>query len=177
MKRLPLLLAAFATLLSLFAISAPAEAHGRIRGGVFLNFGVPWPGYWAPRYYYYPPPAYYYYDDPYPSTVIIERRSPPEYVEKAIADLGYVSDVCVYGIPAESGAPGESDIVAAVVAAPGAKLDVKIIAKELGKTLEKSYIPQYLQVVDEIPKTASGKNLDRVLRDEFSKDADNVHCF
>lgn len=82
MKRLPLLLAAFATLLSLFAISAPAEAHGRIRGGVFLNFGVPWPGYWAPRYYY-PPPAYYYYDDPYPSTVIIERRSPPEYVEKA----------------------------------------------------------------------------------------------
>lgn len=85
MKRLPLLLAAFATLLSLFAISTPAEAHGRIRGGVFLNFGVPWPGYWGywgPRYYY--PGPYYYYDDYYaPSTVIIERRSPPEYVEKA----------------------------------------------------------------------------------------------
>jgi hypothetical protein len=81
MKRLPLLLAAFATLLALFAITTPAEAHGRIRGGVFLNFGVPWPGYWAP--YYYPPPRYYYYDDYYPSTVIVERRSPPEYVEKA----------------------------------------------------------------------------------------------
>lgn len=101
----------------------------------------------------------------------------PEYVEKAIADLGYVSDVCVYGIPAESGAPGESDIVAAVVPAPGVNLDVKVIAKELGKILEKSYIPQYLQVVDEIPKTASEKNLDRVLRDEFSKDADNVFIF
>lgn len=82
MKRLTLLLAAFATLLSLFAVATPAEAHGRIRGGVFLNFGVPWPGYWAPRYYY-PPPAYYYYDDYAPSTVIIERRSPPLYVEKA----------------------------------------------------------------------------------------------
>jgi len=98
----------------------------------------------------------------------------PEYVEKAIADLGYVSDVCVYGIPAESGAPGESDIVAAVVPASGVKLDVKVICRELRKTLEKSHIPQYLQVVDEIPKTASEKNLDRVLRDEFSKDAKNV---
>jgi len=98
----------------------------------------------------------------------------PEYVEKAIADLGYVSDVCVYGIPAESGAPGESDIVAAVVPASGIKLDVKVISRELRKTLEKSHIPQYLQVVDEIPKTASEKNLDRVLRDEFSKDAKNV---
>ncbi len=98
----------------------------------------------------------------------------PEYVEKAIADLGYVSDVCVYGIPAESGAPGESDIVAAVVPVSGIKLDVKVISRELRKTLEKSHIPQYLQVVDEIPKTASEKNLDRVLRDEFSKDAKNV---
>jgi hypothetical protein len=84
MKRLTLLLAAFATLLSLFAISTPAEAHGRIRGGVFLNFGVPWPGYWWGPGYYYPPPAYYYRDDYYaPSTVIIERRTQPEYVERS----------------------------------------------------------------------------------------------
>ncbi len=101
----------------------------------------------------------------------------PEYVEKAIADLGCVSDVCVYGIPAESGAPGESDIVAAVVPAQGVRLDVKAIAKGLEKTLEKGSIPQFLQIVDEIPKTASEKNLDRVLRDEFSKDASNVFPF
>jgi crotonobetaine/carnitine-CoA ligase len=101
----------------------------------------------------------------------------PEYVEKALADLAEVSDVCVYGIPAESGAPGESDIVAAVVPAPGVKLEVKKIYKELEKTLEKSYIPQFLQIVNEIPKTASEKNLDRLLRDEFSKEAANVHRF
>jgi crotonobetaine/carnitine-CoA ligase len=101
----------------------------------------------------------------------------PEYVEKALADLADISDVCVYGIPAESGSPGESDIVAAIVLAPGAKLDVKKIYKELDKTLEKGYIPQFLQVVSDIPKTASEKNLDRVLRDEFSKDAANVHRF
>jgi crotonobetaine/carnitine-CoA ligase len=101
----------------------------------------------------------------------------PEYVEKALADLAYVSDVCVYGIPAESGSPGESDIVAAVVLAPGAKLDMKKISNELNKALEKSYIPQFLQVVNDIPKTASEKNLDRVLRDEFNKDAANVYRF
>jgi len=30
-------------------------------------------------------------------------------------------------------------------------------------------------VVDEIPKTASEKNLDRLLRDDFKKNAPNVH--
>lgn len=83
MKRLTFLLAAFATLLSLFAVSTPADAHGRVRGGVFLNFGVPWPGYWGPRYYY-PPPSYYYYDDYYaPPTVVIQRRDPPQYIERS----------------------------------------------------------------------------------------------
>lgn len=83
MKRVSLLLAAFATLLPLLAVSPPAEAHGRIRGGVFLDFGVPWPGYWYGPRYYYGPPAYYYYDDYYPSTVVIERRPQVEYIERA----------------------------------------------------------------------------------------------
>lgn len=81
MKRLSVLLAAFATLLSLVAFSAPAEAHGRVRGGVFLNFGVPWPGWWGPRYYTYP--GYYYYDDYPPPAVYVERPEPPTYVERS----------------------------------------------------------------------------------------------
>jgi len=98
----------------------------------------------------------------------------PEYVEKALADLQEITDVCVYGIPAESGAPGESDIVAAVVPASGARLDPKKIKKDLSAVLEKAFIPQFLQVVSEIPKTSSEKNLDRILRDNFRKDAQNV---
>jgi hypothetical protein len=83
MKRLSVVLAAFLTLLSLFAVSAPAEANGRFHGGVFLNFGVPWPGYWGPRYYY--PPAYYYYDDYYyaPPAVVLTRPNPPQYIERS----------------------------------------------------------------------------------------------
>jgi len=83
MKRISLLLAAFATLLSLVAFSAPAEAHGRVRGGVFLHFGVPWPGWWAPRYYYPPPAGYYYYDDYPPPAVYVQRPDPPTYIERS----------------------------------------------------------------------------------------------
>jgi crotonobetaine/carnitine-CoA ligase len=40
--------------------------------------------------------------------------------------------------------------------------------------LDKNAVPSYLQVVDEIPKTISEKNLDRVLREDFREDAENV---
>jgi len=99
----------------------------------------------------------------------------PEYVEKALAELPEVSDVCVYGIPAETGAPGESDIVAAVVLVPGVALDLGKVRSALEKSLEKNSIPQFLQVVEEIPKSASEKNLDRLLKEEFRKDAPNVY--
>jgi hypothetical protein len=82
MKRITLSFAALATLLSLFAFSAPAQAYGRHGGGVYLHFGVPWPGYyWGPRYYYGPP----YYDGYYgpPPAVIIERQNPPQYIERS----------------------------------------------------------------------------------------------
>ena len=99
----------------------------------------------------------------------------PESIEKAMAEFSEVSDVCVYGVPAESGAPGESDIVAALNAVPGQEIIPKNIFEALlNSDLEKSFIPTYLQVVDEIPKTASEKNLGRLLKDDFSKDASNV---
>jgi acyl-coenzyme A synthetase/AMP-(fatty) acid ligase len=44
------------------------------------------------------------------------------------------------------------------------------------QTLEGNAVPSYLQVVDAIPKSASEKNLDRLLRDEFNKEAENVYA-
>jgi crotonobetaine/carnitine-CoA ligase len=99
----------------------------------------------------------------------------PEYVEAVLAEHPDVNDVCVYGIPAESGAPGESDLVAAVVPVEGKIIDPKSIFEICKKGLERNAIPSYLQIVNEIPKTASEKNLDRLLREEFSKDAKNVY--
>jgi len=101
----------------------------------------------------------------------------PEYVERVIAERPDVIDVCVYGIPASSGAPGESDIIAAVVAAGNLPPDIKGIFQACVAGLERNSIPSYIQVVAEIPKTASQKNLDRLLREEFDPERSNVYRF
>ncbi|RJP84298.1 MAG: ATP-dependent acyl-CoA ligase [Desulfobacteraceae bacterium] len=98
----------------------------------------------------------------------------PQYVEAGIAIHPDVSDVCVYGIPAASGAPGESDLVAALVAMDGQVIDPKSVFAHCREKLDGNAIPSYLQVVDAIPKSASEKNLDRLLKDDFSKDAGNI---
>ncbi|MGB9825538.1 MAG: AMP-binding enzyme, partial [Desulfofundulus sp.] len=101
----------------------------------------------------------------------------PDTIEKIIAQHPDVCDVCVYGIPASSGAPGESDIVAAVVPFPGRSIDPNSIFAACLAGLERNFIPSYVQIVEEIPKTASEKNLDRVLRDNFDPGAGNVYKF
>ena len=98
----------------------------------------------------------------------------PHYVEAAIAVHPDISDVCVYGMPAASGAPGESDIVAAVVPMDGRDIDPASVFALCRKSLEGNAVPSFLQVVGAIPKSASEKNLDRLLKEDFKKDAENV---
>lgn len=100
----------------------------------------------------------------------------PGAVEKAIAEHPGVEDVFVYGVPAASGAPGESDIVAAVVVSPGSAFDPDSVFAGCRAALEANFVPTYLQVVDEIPKTASEKPQERVLVAQFSPTAANVHA-
>jgi crotonobetaine/carnitine-CoA ligase len=98
----------------------------------------------------------------------------PDYIEKIIGECDEISEVCVYGIPSESGAPGESDIVAAIKPFDGKTLDMNTIKDLCLKNLEKNSIPSFLQMVDEIPKTISEKPLERILRDNFSPGGENV---
>jgi crotonobetaine/carnitine-CoA ligase len=89
------------------------------------------------------------------------------FVEKALAELPSVSDVFVYGVTAASGAPGEKDVVAAIVPSdPGAFSAADVFAA-CRKALEANFVPSYLQVVDEIPKTASEKPQERFLLEAF----------
>ncbi|MGM0453484.1 MAG: AMP-binding protein [Thermodesulfobacteriota bacterium] len=101
----------------------------------------------------------------------------PQNVEAAIAQHPDITDVCVYGIPAESGAPGESDLVAAVVPAGENGIDPAAVFALCREKLENNAVPSFLQVVDEIPKSASEKNLDRLLKDEFTPDGRGVYAF
>jgi acyl-coenzyme A synthetase/AMP-(fatty) acid ligase len=101
----------------------------------------------------------------------------PEYVEGVIAQHPDVTDICVYGVPAASGAPGESDLVAAIVPTEGHTPDIKSIFELCITGLDRNSVPNYIQVVQEIPKSASEKNLDRLLREAFHPEAKNVYQF
>ncbi len=101
----------------------------------------------------------------------------PEHVEAVIAEHPDIGDVCVFGIEAVSGAPGESDIVAAIVPMNNITPDIKSVFNGCLDGLERNSVPGYLMVVPEIPKTASEKNLDRLLKEDFDKTAENVYGF
>lgn len=98
----------------------------------------------------------------------------PGFVEKAIAELDAVDDVFVYGVPAASGAPGEKDVVAAIVARNANNFDSKALFRACRTSLESNFVPSYLQLVDEIPKTASEKPQERFLLERFAVDAEGV---
>ncbi len=100
----------------------------------------------------------------------------PGFVEKVIAEHPAVSDVFVYGVPAASGAPGEKDVVAAIVPAPGVPFDPADVFAACRRGLEPNCVPSWLQVVDEIPKTASEKPQERFLLERFAPDAPGVYA-
>ncbi len=102
----------------------------------------------------------------------------PSYVERVIAEHEDVSDVFVYGVPAASGAPGEKDVVAAVVVAEGRKVSRALVDAVLARCrgdLEANFVPSYLQFVEEIPKTASEKPQERLLLERFDPRAPQVY--
>jgi len=99
----------------------------------------------------------------------------PGFVEAVVAESDYVTDVFVYGVPAASGAPGEKDVVAAIVANPDLTFDAAAVFRQCRKALESNFVPTYLQVVPEIPKTASEKPQERFLLESFSPQAPNIY--
>src|SRR5260370_35828035 len=98
----------------------------------------------------------------------------PAPIEKAIAESGTVEDVYVYGVKAASGAPGEKDVVAAVVPNRTDGFDPQTVFPSGRAKLEARSVRSWLQVVPEIPKTASEKPLERYLVDMFDGQRNSV---
>lgn len=94
----------------------------------------------------------------------------PGFVEKVIAEDPQVDDVFVFGVPAASGAPGESDVVAAIVPVDRARFDKVAVFARCRAGLEPNFVPGFLLLVDEIPKTASEKPLERELVERYARD-------
>jgi crotonobetaine/carnitine-CoA ligase len=98
----------------------------------------------------------------------------PGFVEAVVAECPEVTDVFVYGVAAASGAPGEKDLVAAIVAREPAGFDPARVFSRCREQLEPNFVPTWLQVVEAIPKTASEKPQERFLLEVFSADAAGV---
>ena len=99
----------------------------------------------------------------------------PDFVEKVVAEHPHVIEVAVYGVTAASGAPGESDVVAAIVPLDRSTLDLASIYDKCRDELESNFVPSYLQVLDEIPKTISEKPQERFLIELFENEKDGVY--
>lgn len=98
----------------------------------------------------------------------------PGFVEKAIVDCDNVDDVYVWGVEAASGAPGEKDVVASVVPTDADRFDAQAIFRVCRSKLEANFVPSYIQVLKEIPKTASEKPQERHLLELFDPRSDSV---
>jgi crotonobetaine/carnitine-CoA ligase len=100
----------------------------------------------------------------------------PGFVEKAIAEHPQVADVFVYGVPARNGAPGERDVVAAIVPAGRGRFDASSVFAHCRRVLERNAVPSFLQVVSAIPKTASEKPQERFLREQLAVGSPNIYA-
>ncbi len=97
------------------------------------------------------------------------------FIEKVIAESGLVDDVYVYGIPAQNHVPGEKDVVAAIVPREPASFDPRRLFALCQDRLEANFVPGFLQLLHQIPKTASEKPQDRFLIEAFHRLPHEVH--
>lgn len=97
------------------------------------------------------------------------------FIEKAIAESGLVDDVYVYGVASAQLAPGEKEVVAAVVPKGAAAFDARQLFAVCRQQLEAGMVPCYIQVLAQIPKTASEKPQDRFLIEAFESEPASVH--
>ncbi len=84
-------------------------------------------------------------------------------VERELMSHPSVREAAVVGIASEF---GEADVLAAVVAAPGATIEPAELLEHLRPRLAHFMIPRYVRIVDELPRTATHKVQKHRIREE-----------
>lgn len=100
----------------------------------------------------------------------------PTLLERVLVKLPDVDDLYVYGKPVENGVPGEKNIIVAVVPRTP-YLRAENIFQACKRELESHYMPDFVQILDEIPKTASEKPQDRFLLELFEQQPERVFAY
>lgn len=96
-----------------------------------------------------------------------ENLSPGE-IEDVMLTHPAIADAAVVGVPSEQW--GEA-VAAAVVAKPGAEIEVAVLQDFVKDRLRSSRVPELIQVWKELPYNETGKLLRRVVRTELGKAA------
>jgi crotonobetaine/carnitine-CoA ligase len=91
-------------------------------------------------------------------------------IETEIATLDGVADVYVYGVATADNAPGEKEVIAAIVLLPGHTFDPCLVFEHCRQKIGTNSVPGYVQIVSEIPKTASEKPQSRFLVNMLTED-------
>jgi crotonobetaine/carnitine-CoA ligase len=85
------------------------------------------------------------------------------FIRRVLAEDPEVVDVHIYGVPSRNGAAGESTVVAAVVVRNPEVFDADALFSRCESRLERSHVPDVIQVVDDLPRTVSEKVQTRFL--------------
>jgi crotonobetaine/carnitine-CoA ligase len=104
---------------------------------------------------------------------VIRRRGEnlaPAEVEAALQRHPAVAEAAVIGVPSDL---SEEDVKAFVVAAPGATVDEHALHRLASEQLARFKVPRYIEVVDELPHTATDRLAKHLLsRDRTSAEVD-----
>ena len=94
-------------------------------------------------------------------------------VEEVVAGLPGIDEVAAYAVPSEVPG-GEDEVMLALVAKDGATVDAAEIMRMAASRLPRFANPRYVKIVQELPKTATGKVQRAVLRRQGVMDALDV---
>ncbi|MCD6671348.1 MAG: AMP-binding protein [Burkholderiaceae bacterium] len=94
-------------------------------------------------------------------------------VEEVVRAMRGVGEVAVYAVPSDIPG-GEDEVMLAIVPRPDASLDAREIAERAAEQLPRFAKPRYVRLLQELPKTATGKIQRAVLRQQGTSGAIDV---
>jgi crotonobetaine/carnitine-CoA ligase len=94
-------------------------------------------------------------------------------IEQVVAALPDITEVAAYAVPSDIPG-GEDEVMLAIVPQAGAAIDPAELARRAGEQLPRFAQPRYVRLLEELPKTATGKVQRAVLRQQGIAEAVDV---